>query len=468
MAVILNLEKKENKGLNLAFEMPLALRRIVVLGGGESGAGAAALAKKQGFDVFLSDSSEIKPKYKAILEEYGVAYEEKQHTEALILNANEIIKSPGIPDKIAIIQKIKEKNIPIISEIEFAGRYTDAKMICITGSNGKTTTTMLTYHILKNAHFNVGLAGNVGDSLALQVAENNYDYYVIELSSFQLDGMYDFKADIAILLNITPDHLDRYNYEMQNYVDSKMRILQNQTEQDAFIYWNDDPILSDEISKIQSFVTLYPFAEKSESGVKAFVENKQLTIETPNSIFTMEEELVALTGTHNLYNSLAAGIAAKLLDIKDETIRQSLSDFKGVEHRLEKVARVRGVEYINDSKATNVNSCWYALQSMKTPTVLILGGTDKGNDYKEIESLVTNKCRALIFLGIDNSKLHEFFDEKVENIQDARSMEEAVTQAYDLAEKGDTVLLSPCCASFDLFQNYEDRGKQFKQCVSKL
>ncbi|MDR2804574.1 MAG: UDP-N-acetylmuramoyl-L-alanine--D-glutamate ligase [Dysgonamonadaceae bacterium] len=448
--------------------MPLALRRIVILGGGESGVGAAVLAKKQGFDVFLSDSSEIKPKYRDVLEKYGIAYEENQHTEEKIINAGEVVKSPGIPDKIAIIRTIKEKKIPIISEIEFAGRYTQAKMIAITGSNGKTTTTTLIHHILKNAGFNVGLAGNVGNSLALQVAEQNHDYYVIELSSFQLDGMYDFKADIAVLLNITPDHLDRYNYEMQNYVDSKLRILQNQTANDAFIYWNDDPIVAQEIEKRNPSVTLYPFSEKKETGVKAYTNNKTIIIETPNGKFTMEEELVALTGTHNLYNSLAAGVAAKLLDIKDEVIRQSLSDFKGVEHRLEKVARVRGIEYINDSKATNVNSTWYALQSMKTPTILILGGTDKGNDYREIESLVVSKCRALIFLGVDNAKLHAFFDGKVKSIRDARSMEEAIAQAYEIAQKGDTVLLSPSCASFDLFQNYEDRGRQFKECVQKL
>jgi len=444
------------------------MKRIVILGAGESGTGAAVLAKKQGFDVFVSDLSAIKQSYKDILDKYGISYEEKQHTEELILSANEIIKSPGIPDKVSIIKKIKERNIPIISEIEFGGRYTKAKLICITGSNGKTTTTMLTYHILKSAGLNVGLAGNVGDSFALQVAEKNYDYYVIELSSFQLDGMYDFKADIAILLNITPDHLDRYNYEMQNYVDSKLRILQNQTEKDSFIYWQDDPIISKEIDKLKPSVTLYPLAEKKQDETKAYTESKTIITETPNGKFTMEEELVALTGTHNLYNSLASGIAAKLLDIKDENIRQSLSDFKGVEHRLEKVARVRGVEYINDSKATNVNSCWYALQSMKTPTVLILGGTDKGNDYKEIESLVLEKCHALIFLGVDNSKLHAYFDGKIDVILDADSMKKAVEQAYSIAKKGDTVLLSPCCASFDLFQNYEDRGKQFKECVCNL
>jgi len=443
-------------------------KRIVILGGGESGAGAAALAKKKGFDVFVSDSSAILPKYKEILDKYQISYEENHHSENKILNADEIIKSPGIPDKAPVVHKLHEQGTPIISEIEFAGRYTHAKTICITGSNGKTTTTMLTYHILKNAGLNVGLAGNVGDSFALQVAEANYDYYVIELSSFQLDGMYDFKADIAVLLNITPDHLDRYNYEMQNYVDAKMRILQNQTAKDAFIFWNDDLWIRKEIEKRRPEVTLYPFARQAEKDVIAYTKDKQLIIETPKGIFTMEEELIALTGEHNLYNSMAAGIAAKLTDIKNDDIRQSLSNFQGVEHRLEKVARVRGVEYINDSKATNVNSTWYALQSMKTPVVLILGGTDKGNDYRSIESLVEDKCRALIFLGVDNTKLHAFFDEKVGQIIDARSMQEAVSQAYEFAEKGDTVLLSPCCASFDLFKNYEDRGKQFKSCVRSL
>jgi UDP-N-acetylmuramoylalanine--D-glutamate ligase len=446
--------------------------RIVILGGGESGAGAAVLAKKQGFDVFVSDFSTIQPQYKELLEKYGIPYEENQHSEDKILNAGEIIKSPGIPDKAPIVHKLHEQGTPVISEIEFAGRYTNAKTICITGSNGKTTTTMLTHHILKNAGLNVGLAGNVGNSFALQVAEANYDYYVIELSSFQLDGMVDFKADIAVLLNITPDHLDRYNYEMQNYVDAKMRIIQNQTAKDAFIFWNDDSYIRKEIEKRHPAVTLYPFALHKEKDVVAYTEsvtdNKQMIIETPKGIFTMEEDLIALTGEHNLYNSMAAGIAAKLMDIENEDIRQSLSNFKGVEHRLEKVARVRGVEYINDSKATNVNSTWYALQSMKTPVVLILGGTDKGNDYQAIESLVKDKCHALIFLGVDNTKLHAFFDGKVAQTTDARSMQDAISQAYEIAEKGDTVLLSPCCASFDLFKNYEDRGKQFKKCVREL
>ncbi|WP_280766027.1 UDP-N-acetylmuramoyl-L-alanine--D-glutamate ligase [Parabacteroides sp. PFB2-10] len=441
---------------------------MVVLGGGESGTGAAALAKAKGMDVFLSDFSTIAPVYQEMLNARGITWEEGKHTEELILNADEVVKSPGISDKAPIIKKLKEKGIPIISEIEFAGRYTHARMVCITGSNGKTTTTMLTYHILKEAGLDVGLAGNVGNSLALQVAEDPHEVYIIELSSFQLDNMYDFKADVAVLLNITPDHLDRYDYKMQNYVDAKFRILRNQTEEDAFIFWNDDPVISRELEKLHPQATLYPFALEHKQGVKAYMEDSHLAIETTHGKFTMEEDLLALTGTHNLYNSMASGIAAKVLDIQDEKIRASLSDFKGVEHRLEKVARVRGVDYINDSKATNVNSCWYALESMQTKVVLILGGTDKGNDYTEIEELVKNKVRALIFLGVDNTKLHAFFDGKVEQIEDARSMQEAVAIAYRLAQKGDTVLLSPCCASFDLFKNYEDRGEQFKEAVRDL
>ena len=443
-------------------------KKMVILGAGESGTGAAVLAKAKGYDVFVSDLSVIKPVYKEMMDARGIAWEEGQHTESIVLAADEIVKSPGIPDKAAIIKKLKEKGTSIISEIEFAGRYTNSKMICITGSNGKTTTTMLTYHILKQAGLDVGLAGNVGNSLALQVAEQPHAYYVLELSSFQLDNMYEFKADVAILMNITPDHLDRYNYEFQNYVDSKFRIIQNQTEEDVFIYWNDDPVIAREIAKHNPKAALYPFSETKKEGVKAFTENKQIVIETDNGIFTMDQDQLALTGTHNLYNSLASGIAAKVTDIKDDEIRASLSDFAGVEHRLEKVARVRGVDYINDSKATNVNSCWYALQSMNTPVVLILGGTDKGNDYTEIEELVKNKVHSLIFLGVDNTKLHAFFDGKVPVIEDAQSMEEAISKAYKLASKGDTVLLSPCCASFDLFKSYEDRGDQFKACVRNL
>ncbi len=444
------------------------MSKIVVLGAGESGAGAAVLAQAKGFEVFVSDSGSIKPKYKAMLDAHGIEWEEGRHSEERILAADEVVKSPGIPDKAPIIQRLKAQGTHIISEIELAGRYTDARMICITGSNGKTTTTMLTYHILKQAGVDVGLAGNVGNSLALQVAESPHAVYVIELSSFQLDNMYDFKADIAVLLNITPDHLDRYGYVMQNYIDAKFRIIRNQTAADAFIYWNDDPIIRREVERLKPQATLYPFAQTHEPGVKAYVENNQIIVESRKGDFTMDEELLALTGTHNLYNSLAASISAKVMDIRDEKIRESLMDFTGVEHRLEKVARVRGVDYINDSKATNVNSCWYALQSMKTPVVLILGGTDKGNDYSEIEALVLKKARGLIFLGKDNAKLHAFFDGKVAQIADARSMKEAVDTAYGMAQKGDTVLLSPCCASFDLFENYEDRGRQFKDCVRAL
>lgn len=444
------------------------MKRLVVLGAGESGAGAAVLAKKQGLDVFVSDFGEIKNQYKQLLDNYEIPWEEKQHTEKLILNADEVVKSPGIPEKASIVKALLEKGTPVISEIEFAGRYTHAKMICITGSNGKTTTTMLTYHILKSAGLNVGLAGNVGDSLALQVAEKDFDYYVVELSSFQLDGMKEFKADIAILLNITPDHLDRYNYEFQNYIDSKFRIIQNQTEKDAFIFWNDDPVIQNELKKRKTQSTLYPFSLERKEKTKAFIENNQLIISTLNNIFTMPQTELSLQGIHNTYNSMAAGLAASIVDVRKENIRQSLQDFHGVEHRLEYVATVRNVKYINDSKATNVNSTWYALQSMRTPVVLILGGTDKGNNYSEIEEMVKEKVSALILLGADNSKLHQFFDGKVEKIIDVQSMEACVKEAYKLAEPGETVLLSPSCASFDLFKNYEDRGKQFKEYVRKL
>ena len=443
-------------------------REIVVLGAGESGVGAAVLAKKEGFEVFVSDFASIRPDYKKMLDDHDITWEEGRHTEEKILSAAEIIKSPGISDKAPVIRKIIDKKKRLLSEIEFAARYTKAKMICITGSNGKTTTTMLTYHIFKNAGLDVGLAGNVGHSLALQVAETPHEYYVIELSSFQLDNMYDFKADIAILLNITPDHLDRYHYDFQEYVASKFRIIRNQTADDAFIFRNDDPVIRKGIEKFKPAATLYPFSEHGAPGVKGYVLDKQIIIETIKGKYTMDRDLLALKGTHNLYNSLASGIAAKVTDIRDERIRASLTDFCGVEHRLEMVTRVHGVDYFNDSKATNVNSCWYALQSIHTPIVLILGGTDKGNDYSEIEQLVMKKVHSLIFLGVDNSKLHVFFDGKVSHIEDARSMEEAVTTAYRLAKKGDTVLLSPCCASFDLFKNYEDRGEQFKRCVRNL
>ena len=443
------------------------MARIVILGAGESGAGAAVLAQKKGFDTFVSDMSLIKDKYKAMLNERGIQWEEGKHTEELILNADEVIKSPGIPNDAPIILKLKNQGTPIISEIEFAGRYTNAKMICITGSNGKTTTTSLIYHIFKKAGLNVGLAGNIGQSLAYQVAECNYDYYVIELSSFQLDNMYKFHANIAVLMNITPDHLDRYGFEMQNYVDAKFRIIQNQTDDDAFIFWNDDPIIQKELHKYGIHGQYFPFAEKNEEGVAAFTEENKVYFTRPIA-FNMEQEELALTGTHNLFNSMAAGISANIAGIRKECIREALNDLKGVEHRLEKVARVKGVDYINDSKATNVNSCWYALQSMKTKTVLILGGKDKGNDYNEIADLVKEKCSGLIFLGLHNEKLHDFFGNFGLPIVDAQSMPDAVNAAYNMAKKGETVLLSPCCASFDLFKSYEDRGDQFKECVRNL
>ena len=443
------------------------MSRIVVLGAGESGAGAAVLAKVKGFDTFVSDMSAIKSKYKEMLDRYDISWEEGQHTEELILNAEEVVKSPGIPNDAPIILKLKKQGTPVISEIEFAGRYTNAKMICITGSNGKTTTTSLIYHIFKSAGLNVGLAGNIGKSLALQVATDQHDYYVIELSSFQLDNMYKFHANIAVLMNITPDHLDRYDYKMQNYVDAKFRIIQNQTDNDAFIFWNDDPVIQKELHKYGIHGRYYPFAEKKEEGLAAFVEQNKVYFTKPIE-FNMEQEELALTGTHNLFNSMAAGISANIAGIRKECIREALSDFKGVEHRLEKVTRVRGVDYINDSKATNVNSCWYALSSMKTKTVLILGGKDKGNDYNEIAGLVKEKCSGLIFLGLHNEKLHAFFDGFGLPIADVQSMKDAVDAAYHMAKKGETVLLSPCCASFDLFKSYEDRGEQFKECVRNL
>jgi UDP-N-acetylmuramoylalanine--D-glutamate ligase len=442
-------------------------KRIVILGAGESGAGAAVLAKKENLDVFVSDTSVIKDKYKELLDSKGVSWEEGQHTEELILNADEVIKSPGIPNDAPIILKLKEKEISIIDEIEFAGRYTQARMICITGSNGKTTTATLIYHIFKSAGYNVGLAGNIGKSLAFQVAECNYDYYVIELSSFQLDNMYKFHANIAIILNITPDHLDRYEFNMQNYIDAKLRITQNQTDKDAFVYWNDDPIINKEIEKHNFPAKHCPFSDKKEEDAIAFADHGKIFFEYPMQ-FNMEEEELSITGRHNLYNSMAAGISADLAGIRKEDIRKALSDFKGVPHRLEKVTRIRGVEFINDSKATNVDACWYALESMKTKVILILGGKDKGNDYSALDKLVKEKVKGLIFLGVDNRKLHEHFDKMNIPIEDVNNMKDCVDKAFKMTEPGYTVLLSPCCASFDLFKNMEDRGDQFKECVRKL
>ena len=443
------------------------MKRIVVLGAGESGAGAAVLAKTKGFEVFVSDMSSIKDKYKKLLNDHGIEWEEGQHTEEKILNADEIIKSPGIPKEAPMVKKLIEKGIHIISEIEFAGRYTNSKMVCITGSNGKTTTTSLIYHIFKNAGYDVGLAGNIGKSLALQIAEEPHEYYVIELSSFQLDDMYDFRANIAILLNITPDHLDRYDFQFEKYADAKMRIIQNQTKEDSFIYWNDDPVIKKELEKFDVKAVQYPFSELKEKGSIGYIEEGQYILETPTP-FNMEQEDLSLMGKHNIYNSLAAGLASNISGITKENIRKSLSDFPGVEHRLEKVCKVAGVQYINDSKATNVDACWYALESMRTPTILIIGGKDKGNDYTPIKELVKEKCVGLVYLGADNKKLHENFDELGIPVRDTHSMKECMDACYEMAKSGDTVLLSPCCASFDLFKNMEDRGEQFKTLARAL
>lgn len=441
--------------------------RLVVLGAAESGVGAAVLAQKKGYDVFVSDMGMIKDSYKRLLDSYGLPWEEGHHSEALILNADEVVKSPGIPDTAPMIQKVKAAGIPVISEIEFAGRYTNAKTICITGSNGKTTTTSLIYHILQKAGYNVGLAGNIGKSFALQVAEGEHEWYVIELSSFQLDNMYDFRADIAVLLNITPDHLDRYDFKMQNYVNAKMRILQNQRPEDTFIYWAQDEWVPNELHKYNSPARMLEFSDTPKEGAVAYEENNLLKISQPVS-FEMDVDELSLPGLHNLRNSMAGALAALSAGVAPEVVREGLSDFPGVEHRLEKVCDVAGVHYINDSKATNVDACYWALAAMRTPTVLILGGKDKGNDYHEIAELVKTKCRALVYLGADNKKLHDFFDGFGLPVEDTHSMADCVKACARLAQKGDTVLLSPCCASFDLFHNMEDRGEQFKARVREL
>jgi UDP-N-acetylmuramoylalanine--D-glutamate ligase len=419
--------------------------------------------------VFLSDNGTIKQKYKEMLYNYDIPWEEKKHTERQILDAGEIIKSPGIPERSPIIQTLRKQDLRIISEIEFAGRHTLAKKICITGSNGKTTTTSLIHHMLRKAGLNAGLAGNIGRSFALQVAEETYDYYVLELSSFQLDGMYDFKADIAILLNITPDHLDWYDGNMQDYVDSKFRITQNLSEDEFFVFCSDDEITVREIERIVLKAKELPFAMKKKDKEVAYIdEDDNLRIDYGESPFLMPVEDLALSGKHNRYNSMAAGITGKVLNIRKDLIRESLMDFQGVEHRLEKTLKVHGIQFVNDSKATNVNSCWYALESMTTPVVWIAGGIDKGNDYAELHDLVEDKVHTLVCLGKENAKLHKAFGKRVENIVEAESMEDAVNKAYYMARKGDTVLLSPACASFDLFENYEERGWQFKEAVRKL
>ena len=441
---------------------------MVILGAGESGVGSAILAQKQGYAVFVSDLGKIKTNYKNVLLNKNIDFEEEKHSEEKILKAEMVVKSPGIPDTSPLILKLKEKGIPVISEIEFAGQFTKAKTICITGSNGKTTTTLLVYHILKNAGLNIGLAGNVGKSFAWQVAEENHDVYVIELSSFQLDGMYDFRADVAVLLNITPDHLDRYGYNMQSYTDSKFRIIQNQTEKDFFIYCADDKVIQNRLTKREIKPAQIPFTLKKPDNPGAGISNGKLIINFNQKHYSMSILDLSLQGKHNTYNSMAAGIASMVFQIRNEQLRESLAGFQGVEHRLERFLKVHGIEFINDSKATNVNSTWYALESILKPIVWIAGGIDKGNDYSMLKSLVKEKVKAIVCLGKDNSKLHAAFEGVVKNVVDASSMEEAVKAAYYLARNGDSVLLSPACASFDLFENYEDRGNQFKEQVRNL
>ena len=444
------------------------MEKIAILGAGESGAGSAILAKGKGFDVFVSDRGEVKQKYRELLDKHGIRWEEGKHTESEIFSAMEVIKSPGIREDAPIVVKLRQKGIPVISEIEFAGRYAEGIKICVTGSNGKTTVTNLVFHILEKAGKKAAMTGNVGNSFAMAVAEGGYDYYVIELSSFQLDGMYSFRADIAILMNITPDHLDRYDHNFQNYIDSKFRITQNQTKSEFLIYWADDPVIKSELARKEYGMTLLPFSADTIEGMTAFIENNDLIIDyhTKTNLMTIHD--LALKGRHNIFNSMAAAIAGKVLTIRKETIRESLSDFQGVEHRLEPVITVCGINFINDSKGTNVNSTWYALECMETEIVWIVGGVDKGNDYSELFAVVKKKVKAIVCMGKDNKKIVEAFKDKVITIVETSSMEEAVRSSYYLAKKGDTVLLSPACASFDLFRNYEDRGRQFKQAVRNL
>ncbi len=444
------------------------MKRLVILGGGESGVGTAILGKKQGFEVFLSDAGKIKDSYKEVLIINGIKWEQKSHTEELILNADVVMKSPGIPDNTEIIEKLNAKGIPVISEIEFASQFTTAKTIGITGSNGKTTTTMLTYHLLKTAGLNVGIAGNIGKSYAWQVAVDNYDYYVLELSSFQLDGIVNFSPHIAIITNISPDHLDRYNYEYKNYIDAKFRITMNQTEDDFLIYDADDEVILDWLKNHKTKAQLIPFSLHQTLKQGAFIKNNTMEININHEEFSMETESIALEGKHNLKNAMAATSVAKLMQIRKQTIRESLSNFQGVEHRLEKVLKIQNVQYINDSKATNTNATFYALDSMSTPTVWIVGGVDKGNDYSELMPMVREKVKAIICLGMDNKKIIDAFGNVVDVMIEVHSMQDAVKMSQRLTEKGDTVLLSPACASFDLFESYEDRGKQFKNAVQNL
>ncbi len=444
------------------------MERLVILGGGESGVGTAILGKKMGYDVFVSDGGKIKEKYKKDLENLGVDWEEERHTEAKILMADVVMKSPGIPDTVSLVVKLREMDIPVISEIEFASRYTEATIIGITGSNGKTTTTMLVNHLLKNGGLNVGMAGNIGDSFAKMVAEQDYDYYVLEISSFQLDGIVDFKPHIAIITNISPDHLDRYDYKFENYIASKFKIVQNQTDEDYLIYDADDEVIMDYLEQHKIPSKLIPFSLEKEFTEGAYIKNNKIQITTQNNTMEMEQDTLALEGKHNLKNTMAASTAAKLVQIRKQTIRESVQNFQGAAHRLEKVLKIHHVQYINDSKATNVNATYYALDSMKTPTVWIVGGLDKGNDYRSLMPMVREKVKAIVCLGLDNSKIKDAFGNAVDLMVETFSMEEAIKVAYKIAERGDTVLLSPACASFDLFKNYEDRGDQFKEAVKNL
>ncbi len=444
------------------------MKRLVILGGGESGVGTAILGKKKGYEVFVSDKGEIKEKYKKVLEHFGIDWEEEQHTEVKILNADVVMKSPGIPDNVSLVKALVAEGIPVISEIEFASKYTDAKIIGITGSNGKTTTTMLTNHILKEGGVNVGMAGNIGDSYAKMVAEENFDYYVLEISSFQLDGIKEFKPHIAILTNITPDHLDRYDYKFENYIASKFRIALNQTESDYFIYDADDEVITKWLEKHPIKSQLLPFSIRKEIEEGACLKNQEIKITTQNNTITMQTDNLALEGKHNLKNTMAASTASKLIGIRKETIRQSIANFHGAAHRLEKVLKIGHVQYINDSKATNVNATYFALDSMSAPTIWIVGGVDKGNDYKPLMPLVHEKVKAIICLGLDNEKIKDAFGNVVDLMVETFAMSEAIKVAYKIAERGDTVLLSPACASFDLFENYEDRGNQFKEAIKNL
>ena len=444
------------------------MSRIVVLGGGESGVGSAVLAKVKGHDVFLSDMGKISEDYAAVLEKWEIPFEQGKHTEGLILNADEVIKSPGIPSTAPMVAKIIEKGIGVISEIEFAGRYDSAKKVCITGSNGKTTTTSLVYHLLKQAGLNVGLGGNIGKSYAFQVATEKYDIYVLELSSFQLDNVYDFKADIAIITNITPDHLDRYGYNMENYVKAKFRITRNMSNEDCFIFCSDDDITVRHLDQIVMKAKKLPFTQKGEVEQGAFVKDDRMIVRYKEQECDMYLQELALGGKHNVYNSMAAALAAKVMDIDNEAIRNGLATFQAVEHRLENVLSIKDVLYINDSKATNVDAAWYALECQKRPVIWIAGGTDKGNDYGPLIPLAQEKVKALICMGLDNNKLHESFEGVVPEIHDVTSAQDAVALAHRIADSGDVVLLSPCCASFDLFKNYEDRGRQFKEAVRNL